>query len=82
MKIFCRKKEMRFGDARFPDGLLIKNHTTTVDDEIAARLVLEHPNLFSMRAFPTADRVATTYDPTGKASAETDDAPTEDEGSE
>ena len=61
MKLYCRHKEMRFGDARFPDGLIISNYTTAVDDEIGSRLALDHPDLFSMRKFAKADQVESVY---------------------
>ena len=62
MKLYCRYKEMRFGDARFPNGLVIKNYTTTLDDEIASLLALEHPSIFSVRRFAKADQINSVYE--------------------
>lgn len=80
MKIHCRDKEMVFGDATFPNGLVVRNYSVTVADEVGSRLVLEHPSLFSMRAFAKSDRRETVYSAT-PAEVVVEDASEQDEGS-
>lgn len=68
MKLHCNRKNIHYKGPDAREGITITNYTCDVSDESAARLALLVPRLFSLKAFPSRERLS---DPLKEAPEET-----------
>jgi hypothetical protein len=69
MKLHCKMQACHFVNSIVPEGIVITNYTCELNDEAASQLALLKPDMFSLKAFTTREKIASVYSATPVAPA-------------